>query len=108
MGIEPTALAWEARVLPLYDARSEPWTETRSPPEGDSSTSPSGLRLNGSTLALSPFLIVFAVFFWAFLWGIPGAFIGVPVTMAILTVCELDSSSRWIATLLSGPGRDGA
>ena len=22
MGIEPTALAWEARVLPLYDARS--------------------------------------------------------------------------------------
>ena len=23
MGIEPTALAWEARVLPLYDARSE-------------------------------------------------------------------------------------
>ena len=24
MGIEPTALAWEARVLPLYDARSGP------------------------------------------------------------------------------------
>ncbi len=23
MGIEPTALAWEARVLPLYDARSD-------------------------------------------------------------------------------------
>jgi hypothetical protein len=23
MGIEPTALAWEARVLPLYDARAE-------------------------------------------------------------------------------------
>jgi AI-2 transport protein TqsA len=65
-------------------------------------------RFSGSALAISPFLIVFAVFFWAFLWGIPGAFIGVPVTMAILTVCELDSSSRWIATLLSGPGRGGA
>lgn len=24
MGIEPTALAWEARVLPLYDARVTP------------------------------------------------------------------------------------
>ena len=24
MGIEPTALAWEARVLPLYDARAAP------------------------------------------------------------------------------------
>jgi AI-2 transport protein TqsA len=65
-------------------------------------------RFSGSALAISPFLIVFAVFFWTFLWGIPGAFIGVPVTMAILTVCELRPSSHWIATLLSGPGRDGA
>jgi len=65
-------------------------------------------RFSGSALAISPFLIVFAVFFWTFLWGIPGAFIGVPVTMAMLTVCELGSSSRWIATLLSGPGRDDA
>ncbi len=29
MGIEPTALAWEARVLPLYDARAAPHS-TRS------------------------------------------------------------------------------
>ena len=27
MGIEPTALAWEARVLPLYDARLEALTK---------------------------------------------------------------------------------
>lgn len=46
--------------------------------------------------------MLFAVFFWAFLWGIPGAFIGVPITIAILTLCELSPSSRWIATLLSG------
>jgi hypothetical protein len=24
MGIEPTSEAWEASILPLYDARSEP------------------------------------------------------------------------------------
>lgn len=65
-------------------------------------------RFSGTALAVSPFLIVFAVFFWTFLWGIPGAFIGVPVTMAILTVCESGSSSRWITTLLSGPVRDDA
>ena len=59
-------------------------------------------RFSGTALAVSPFLIVFTVFFWTFLWGIPGAFIGVPVTMAILTVCELGSSSRWIATLCRG------
>lgn len=25
MGIEPTSLAWEARVMPLYDARVACW-----------------------------------------------------------------------------------
>jgi predicted PurR-regulated permease PerM len=56
----------------------------------------------GAALAISPLAVIFAVFFWSFLWGIPGAFIGVPVTIAILTLCELSPSSRWIATLLSG------
>ena len=28
MGIEPTALAWEARVLPLYDARAGRYSTT--------------------------------------------------------------------------------
>ena len=44
--------------------------------------------LAGATLAISPFLVLFAVFFWSFLWGIPGAFIGVPLTIAFLTICE--------------------
>jgi AI-2 transport protein TqsA len=55
----------------------------------------------GATLAISPFLVLFAVFFWTLLWGIPGAFIGVPLTIALLTVCEQHASSRWIPTLLS-------
>ena len=56
----------------------------------------------GAALAISPLAVIFAVFFWSFLWGIPGAFIGVPVTIAILTLCELSPSSRWIATLFQG------
>jgi AI-2 transport protein TqsA len=59
-------------------------------------------RIAGSALSISPFLVLFAVFFWAFLWGIPGAFIGVPIVIAILTLCEEHESTRWIATLLSG------
>jgi predicted PurR-regulated permease PerM len=55
----------------------------------------------GATLAISPFLVLFAVFFWTLLWGIPGAFIGVPLTIALLTIAEQHASSRWIATLLS-------
>ena len=63
-------------------------------------------RITGAALAVSPFLILFAVFFWSFLWGIPGAFIGVPIVIAFLTVCGQHESTKWVATLLSG--RDGA
>jgi AI-2 transport protein TqsA len=59
-------------------------------------------RIAGAALSVSPFLILFAVFFWSFLWGIPGAFIGVPIVIAVLTVCEQHESSKWVATLLSG------
>ena len=65
-------------------------------------------RLFGSILDISPYLVVVAVFFWAFLWGLPGAFIGVPVTIALLTWCEANSSTRWIATISSGrPAKPG-
>jgi AI-2 transport protein TqsA len=62
-------------------------------------------RIAGAALSVSPFLVLFAVFFWAFLWGLPGAFIGVPMVIAALTLCEQRESTRWIATLLSGRER---
>jgi AI-2 transport protein TqsA len=65
-------------------------------------------RFSGSALAISPFIVVLAVFFFTFLWGIPGAFIGVPVTIAMLSACELNPATRWIATLFSGPSHDKA
>jgi AI-2 transport protein TqsA len=62
-------------------------------------------RIAGAALSLSPFVVLFAVFFWAFLWGVPGAFIGVPIVIAALTLCEQRESTRWIAVLLSGRER---
>jgi AI-2 transport protein TqsA len=59
-------------------------------------------RLAGSKLAMSPFLVLVAVFVGAFLWGLPGAFIGVPALIAGLTLCEQFPASRWVARLLSG------
>jgi len=59
-------------------------------------------RLTGARLAVSPFMVLVAVFFGSFLWGIPGAFIGVPVLIATLTICEQFPGSRWVARLLSG------
>ncbi len=60
-------------------------------------------RIAGSVLSMSPFLVLFAVFFWTFLWGIAGAFIGVPIVIAILTLCEQHPSSNWVAELLGAP-----
>jgi AI-2 transport protein TqsA len=56
----------------------------------------------GAALSISPFAVVFAVFFWGFLWGIPGAFIGVPIMIAVIAVCSKFAGSRWVSTLLSG------
>ena len=55
----------------------------------------------GRALSISPLVMLIAFFFWAFLWGIPGAFIGIPVTIAVLTVCERTPALSWLANLLS-------
>lgn len=62
-------------------------------------------RIAGAALSISPFIVLLAVFFWSFLWGIAGAFIGLPIMIAILTICEQHKSTEWIALLLSGRER---
>ncbi|MCS6779532.1 MAG: AI-2E family transporter [Geminicoccaceae bacterium] len=57
-------------------------------------------RLAGSQLGLSPFLVLLAVFFWALVWGLPGAFIGVPILIAIATFAAEYRPARWLAGLL--------
>jgi predicted PurR-regulated permease PerM len=61
-------------------------------------------RVSGTALSLSPFVVLFSVFFWTFMWGLAGAFIGVPITIAVLTICAQHGSSRWLADLLGAPG----
>jgi AI-2 transport protein TqsA len=60
-------------------------------------------RLSGSALAMSPFVILFSIFLWTFLWGLPGTFMGVPIAVALLTFCEKGASTRWLALLLGPP-----
>ena len=60
-------------------------------------------RVSGTMLSISPFVVLFAIFFWTFLWGLFGTFIGVPIALAILAFCKQHSSSRWVADLLGGP-----
>ena len=60
-------------------------------------------RVAGTMLSISPVIVFFSIFFWTFLWGLFGTFIGVPIALAILTFCAAHPSSRWIADLLGGP-----
>jgi predicted PurR-regulated permease PerM len=58
-------------------------------------------RVAGTAVSVSPFMVLFAVFFWGMLWGIAGAFIGVPILITLATVCGRYRPSRPIAVLLS-------
>ena len=65
-------------------------------------------RIAGAALSMSPFIVLLFVFFWSFLWGVAGAFIGLPIMIAVLTICEQNKSTQWIALLLSGGERKSA
>lgn len=60
-------------------------------------------RLEGRALAMSPIVVIFSIFFWGLVWDVPGAFIGVPMTLALLTLCEQFDQTRWLAWLLGPP-----
>lgn len=65
-------------------------------------------RVSGNVLSLSPFVVLFAIFLWTFLWGLFGAFIGVPIAIAVVTFCAQHPSSRWVTHLLGGPAQTGS
>lgn len=58
-------------------------------------------RLQGRVLFLSPLVLFFSITFWGWIWGIPGALLGVPLTVSIAIVCRHFESSRWVAELLA-------
>ncbi len=60
-------------------------------------------RVSGSALSISPAMVLFSVFFWSYMWGVFGAFIGVPITIALLTFCAQHPSSLWLAELFGAP-----
>lgn len=58
-------------------------------------------RVQGKTLQLSPFVALFSIAFWGWVWGIPGAILGVPMTISIVLFCQEFKVSQGIAILLS-------
>ncbi|WP_208249370.1 AI-2E family transporter [Rhizobium sp. T1470] len=65
-------------------------------------------RVSGNALSLSPVIVLFSVFAWGYLWGIFGAFIGVPISIALLTFCRHHPSSQWVVELFGAGGEGDA
>jgi predicted PurR-regulated permease PerM len=58
----------------------------------------------GRSLNVSAFVVVVALIVWAFLWGIPGMFLGVPLTISAMIVLAAFPTTRPLAVALSSDG----
>lgn len=62
-------------------------------------------RLQGRKLNLDPIFVLLGLTFWGYLWGLTGAFLSTPLTVAVMAVLAEQKSARWAAVLLSSDGR---
>jgi AI-2 transport protein TqsA len=56
----------------------------------------------GGAVGVSPLVILSALAFWGLLWGIPGMFLAVPLTVVAILVTDHFEQTRPIARLLKG------
>jgi AI-2 transport protein TqsA len=59
--------------------------------------------LEGRILAISPFVLLFSILFWGWVWGIPGALLGIPLTASVVIVFAKFEPTRWMADLVQRP-----
>jgi len=58
----------------------------------------------GNRLNLSPIVILLSLGLWGTLWGIPGMFLCVPITVVMVIIFSYFPETRPAAILLSGNG----
>lgn len=57
--------------------------------------------IQGRFVALSPVVVLTSIVFWGWIWGVPGALLGVPITVGIVIATDHFPNTQWIARLLS-------
>ncbi len=62
-------------------------------------------KLMGNRLNLSPIVILLSLGLWGSIWGIPGMFLCVPITVIIMIICSYFPATRPFAILLSSNGK---
>ncbi len=58
-------------------------------------------KLMGYGLGLSPLAVLFSLFFWGWLWGVPGMFLAVPLLAVIKISCANIPSLQFVSEILS-------
>ncbi len=61
-------------------------------------------RMQGRSLNIDPVVVLLALAFWGAVWGLAGAFLSTPLTVAIMIVLAQFDGARWIAVILSADG----
>jgi AI-2 transport protein TqsA len=61
-------------------------------------------NLMGRSLNISPLVVLLSLVIWGSIWGIPGMFLCVPITVVLMIVLYRFERTRWIAQLLSKDG----
>jgi AI-2 transport protein TqsA len=62
-------------------------------------------RMQADTQNIDPIATILALSFWTLLWGIPGAFLAVPMTLMLMMIFAQFDGTRWIAAVLSNDGK---
>ena len=58
-------------------------------------------KLQGRYLELSALVVLVSITFWTWAWGLPGAFIAVPLTAALVVTCGEFERTEWVRRLLT-------
>ena len=64
-------------------------------------------RLLGSSLNISPFVIILSLVLWGFIWGVVGMLLCVPLTAILIVILAQFPNTRPVAILLSKSGKTG-
>lgn len=59
-------------------------------------------QMMGKRMDLSPVFVLFSLFFWGWIWGIPGMFLAVPIASIIKILCSIIEPLKPLSIILGG------
>ena len=61
-------------------------------------------KIMGNSMNVSPLVVILSLVFWGLIWGLPGMFLSVPITVILVIILSKFEATRIIAIMLSEKG----